>query len=421
MTSAASDTEVENLPMFEPTAFRLTDQQVELTTLARQLGKNRFAGRAADLDRSTCFPTENFADLREAGLLAICVPAELGGLGADFKTYMLVGAEIGRYCGATALTWNMHVCSCLWTGDLVDSLSLTREQRLDHQRSRQWHYGRIVSEGALYSQPGSEANRSATGEVLFQTKANRVKGGWRIKGQNNLASLAGSADYYGILCCEAKQGAKLRDTMYLAVPASADGVTIAGEWDTLGMRGTDSRTLVFDDVFISADEQLMPAGVYHQAATRWPHMFLVLTATYLGIAQAAYDFTVAYLRGEVPGTAGVKRRQAPLKQLGAAAMRFRLEQTKTLWYQAVSEAGVDPSRDQRLRAYAAQYTVMENANELCQLAIRACGGHSLFKSFALERLYRDSRCGSLMLPWSADRCLELTGHDVLYEPGETDM
>ena len=202
------------------------------------------------------------------------------------------------------------------------------------------------------------------------------------------------------------------------VPANADGVSIEGEWDTLGMRGTDSRTLVFKDVFIGADEQLLPLGVYQQAAIRWPHMFLVLTATYVGIAQAAYDFTVAYLRGEVPGMNGAKRRDVVLKQLGVAAMRFRLEQTKALWFQAIGEAGVDPSKDQRLRAYAAQYTVMENVNELCQVAIRVRGGHSLFKSLPLERLYRDSRCGALMLPWSAERCLELTGVEALYEPGE---
>jgi alkylation response protein AidB-like acyl-CoA dehydrogenase len=63
---------------------------------------------------------------------------------------------------------------------------------------------------------------------------------------------------------------------------------------------------------------------------------------------------------------------------------------------------------------------MENANELCQLAIRTCGGQSMLKSLPLERLYRDSRCGSLMLPWSADLCMERIGRDALYLPGESD-
>ena len=67
-------------------------------------------------------------------------------------------------------------------------------------------------------------------------------------------------------------------------------------------------------------------------------MFLTLAPTYMGLAQAAYDFTVAYLRGEVPGTPPVKRRMYPTKQIAVAEMRVMLEQTKALWFQAVAEA-----------------------------------------------------------------------------------
>jgi alkylation response protein AidB-like acyl-CoA dehydrogenase len=148
-------------------------------------------------------------------------------------------------------------------------------------------------------------------------------------------------------------------------------------------------------------------------------MFMTLTPAYVGIAQAAYDFTVRYLRGEWPG-APLSRRDSVVKQLNVADMRIRLEQTKVLWFRAITDARVDPSRDQVQRAYAAQFSTMENANELCQLAIRTCGGQSLLKSLPLERLYRDSRCGSLMLPWSADLCLERLGRDALYLPGEPD-
>ena len=68
----------------------------------------------------------------------------------------------------------------------------------------------------------------------------------------------------------------------------------------------------------------MPPGLYMQAAGRWPHMFLTLSPTYMGIAQAAYDFTVRYLRGEWPGTPPVKRRMYPTKQIAVAQMRVML-------------------------------------------------------------------------------------------------
>jgi alkylation response protein AidB-like acyl-CoA dehydrogenase len=197
-------------------------------------------------------------------------------------------------------------------------------------------------------------------------------------------------------------------------------VTVEGEWDPLGMRGTVSRNLVFRDVFVEEEAALMPPGLYFQAATRWPHMFLTLSPTYMGLAQAAHDFTLAYLRGEYPGTPPVKRRMYPTKQIAVAQMRVMLEQTRALWFQAITEAGPDPTKDQVLRAWTAQYTVMENAHAIAALAVRTCGGQSMLKSLPLERILRDSRCGSLMLPWTAELCLDRLGREALYERGETD-
>jgi alkylation response protein AidB-like acyl-CoA dehydrogenase len=149
-------------------------------------------------------------------------------------------------------------------------------------------------------------------------------------------------------------------------------------------------------------------------------MFSTLSPTYMGLAQAAYDFTVSYLRGEVPGMPPVKRRMYPTKQIAVAEMRIKLEQTRALFLRAAMDAKLDPSKDERLRVYAAQYTIMETANDIARLAIRTCGGQSMLKSLPLERIYRDSRCGSLMLPWTAELCLDRIGREALYEAGEVD-
>jgi alkylation response protein AidB-like acyl-CoA dehydrogenase len=397
-----------------------SDKRRALVELAGKLGRERFAERAERYDRDATFPFENYADLRAAKLTALCVPERHGGSGADFATYCLVSAEIGRYCGATALTFNMHVCSTLWTGALADELDMTPELRQRHERHRADHYRRIVEDGAIYAQPFSEGSAAAAGKAPFGTVARRVEGGYVLNGKKIFASLSGAAEYYGVLCTEEKATSlSQRDTLYLGVPAAAPGVSIVGDWDPLGMRGTVSRTLLLKDVLVPESAELMPPGVYFQAASRWPHMFLTLAPTYMGIAQAAYDFTVAYLRGDYPGVP-VKRRMYPTKQIAVAQMLITLEQTQALFIRTIAEARIDPSKEQRLRAYAAQYTIMENANALCQLAIRTCGGQAMLKSLPLERLYRDSRCGSLMLPWTAELCLDRIGREALYEPGETD-
>ena len=398
----------------------LTPQQRELVDLAATLGRDKFAPRAARHDSEACFPFDNYADLRDAGLLKICVPAAYGGLGADFATYVMVAAEIGRHCGSTALSYNMHVCSCMWSGFIADALDMTPEQRADHEAHRREHYRNIVEHGKVYSQPFSEGGAAAAGKAPWGTLAAKVDGGYVVNGKKIFASLAGAADYYGVLCTVDKPGATQRDSLYLAVPADAAGVSVVGDWDPLGMRGTVSRTLLLKDVFVPDSARLMPEGLYFQAAQRFPHMFATLSPTYMGIAQAAYDFTVQYLRAEVPGMPPVKRRMYPTKQIAVADMRIKLEQTRALFLQNARDARVDPDKDTRMRLYAAHYTIMENANALAALAIRTCGGQSMLKSLPLERLYRDSRCGSLMLPWTAELCVDRLGRECLYEAGERD-
>ena len=402
----------------------LTAQQRELIELAARLGRERFAPRAATYDREARFPFENYADLREAGLLGICVPREHGGLGADFATYVMVAAELGRHCGATALSYNMHVSSTMWAGFIADTLTMSDVQRADHEANRALHFGHIVQHGKVYAQPFSEGGAAAAGKAPWGTLAapaeHQGQAGYVVNGKKIFASLSGAADFYGVLCTVDKPGATVRDSLYLAVPADAPGVQVVGDWDPLGMRGTVSRTLLLHDVFVPHSARLMPEGLYWQSVMRYPHMFATLSPTYMGIAQAAYDFTAAYLRAEVPGMPPVKRRMYPTKQLAVADMRVKLEQTRALFLQNARDAQVDPDKDTRMRLYAAHYTIMENAAALSSLAIRTCGGQSMLKSLPLERLYRDSRCGSLMLPWTAELCMDRLGRECLYEAGERD-
>ncbi|MBI2754064.1 MAG: acyl-CoA dehydrogenase family protein [Betaproteobacteria bacterium] len=399
--------------------YPLTAKQRELLALAESLGP-KFAARAERYDREASFPYENYADLKASGMLGLCVPEKFGGRGADLRTYAMVSATLGKYCGATALTFNMHACSTLWPGALADGLDMTDAQREEHERHRAIHFRRVVKEGAIYAQPFSEGSAAAAGRAPFGTLAAKVAGGWQINGKKIFASLSGAADYYGILCTEDKPDRSMQDTLYLAVPGDAPGLEIVGDWDPLGMRGTVSRNLIFTDVFVPDDASLMPRGVYFQAANRWPHMFTTLAPTYMGIAMAAYQFTVQYLRGEIEEIAPVKRRMYATKQIAVAEMWIELEQTRALFLRMLEDARIDPPKDARLRAYAAQFTIMENANDLCRLAIRTCGGQSMLKNLPLERLYRDSRCGALMLPWTAELCLDRIGREALYEPGESD-
>lgn len=400
----------------------ITPKQREFVDAVRALGPT-FQERGYQYDAEGAFPVENYADLKAAKLHTLNIPTRYGGLGASYTDYAIFSAELARWCGTTALTFNMHIATVMWSSAIVDDFDLPAEEKKRHESRRAAIYEKVVKDGVIFAQPFSEPNSAAAaGKAPFGTEAKRVDGGYLVNGTKHFASLSGYADYYAVVCTEAGADGThdVKNTMLLAVPAKSDGVRRFGSWDVLGMRGTDSRSVEFKDVFVPGDNLLMPPGIYYRAALRWPHMFASLSPSYMGIAQAAFDFTVAYLRGEVKGSPpGGPTRSSAAKQMAVAEMRIKLEQAKALWWRVFHEARIDPPKEDRLRVYCAQYTVMEYANDICRLGLRVCGGRAIFKTMLIERLYRDSRCGSLMLPWTAEICLERLGKESLFEPGES--
>jgi alkylation response protein AidB-like acyl-CoA dehydrogenase len=380
----------------------------QLVGIVRSMGPT-IAERAVRYDRDASFPFENFADFRTAGLLSMCVPIEHGGFGATFAQYVRVSEEIGRYCGATALTFNMHNATVLWCGQVADLLDMSTEDRGSHELIRKELFRGIVEEGRIHSQPFSEGIAAgATAGVA--TRCVRTDGGWLVSGRKIFASLSGAADYYNVICAESGDS----PIRLLGVPASAEGVTLEGTWDPLGMRGTVSRTLLMNNVFVPDANEWLPVGIYEQAAERYPWLFLSLCPSYLGLSGGIVDVTRAYLRGEIGGQATSARRDHPIKQHGWAQMRLLHEQSRAILYRVVDTAVVDPSEDQLVTAWAASHSVMENAAAIAGLAIKVCGGQSMLRHLPLERMYRDARLGSLMLPWSAEACLEKLGSAGLY-------
>ena len=180
-------------------------------------------------------------------------PTAHGGLGASFADYVRVSEEIGRYCGATALTFNMHNATMLWCGEVADLLDLTRGAALAMSGSAP------RCSAASSSTVTSTANRSAKAcgrsHVRRRHPSRPVDGGWLVTGRKIFASLSGAANFYNVTC----QAAGESFIRLLGVPADADGVTIEDEWDPLGMRGTVSRTLVMDDAFVPDGERMVAA------------------------------------------------------------------------------------------------------------------------------------------------------------------
>jgi len=387
-----------------------------------------FAKRAKAIDEKATFPVQNYKDLAAEGFLTLTVPEEFGGHGFSLGEYAMAGAEIGKYCGGTALTFNMHNSSMMWSRFMYEMPHLSDAERAEFAPLRERQFRRAVKEQGIYSQPISEAGQNWTSKPA-QTQCRRVEGGWLINGFKKFASLAGYCDYYSIVCTEVFEGTEPRheDTMIFVVPKEAEGLEVKGVWDPLGMRGTNSRDLILKDVFVSDEDLMMPKGIFIKTLPYWPHMMATLSPTYMGVAQGAYDFTVSYLRGEVEGQPPADRRMFTTKRLAVGQMYSKLAGMRALWWQAFMEAKPFPSQAEVVRMYAAQYTVMEGVQEIAAMAIRTCGGQSMLKNLPLERMYRDSRCGALMLPYTSEIMEDYISVLALYEgdeinaaPGDSD-
>jgi alkylation response protein AidB-like acyl-CoA dehydrogenase len=382
-------------------------RQQELMARARDLAVQRFAPRAAGYDLEASFPFEDYADLYAAGLLALCIPERYGGLGADFETYCLVSEQIAQGNASTALTYNMHALTMLMMGVLADDFEMPPDVRERHEELRARRYREVIEHGVFYGQPHSErveagdADQLSVGGRRFGTRAERVDGGYLVNGRKFFVSLSGAAQYYATPALLVADGPWEDRTLYLSIPADTPGLTVTGEWDPLGMRATVSRDLELKDVWVPADADILPPGIFGKLYQRRPHFFLGFSATFLGLMQAAYNFTIAYLTGQVSGSSDLQG-DAPARGYALAEMLFTIEAARALFYRAISEDQVDPPVAVIQRARAAHVTIQRSVVDVTAEAIRICGGRALHKRYPLERYYRDARASALMRPWTQD-------------------
>ena len=384
-------------------------RQAELIALARRLARERFAPRAERHDREASFPFDDYADLRSEGLLGLCVPARYGGLGADYETYCLVAEQLAQGNASTSLTFNMHCLTMLMMGVIADRMPMIPAARERHEKLRAAKFREVVEDGAFYGQPHSEpVEQGETDRALgvggrrFGTTARKVAGGYVVNGRKFFVSLAGCAPYFATPAIRLGEEPWIERTLYLQVPKDAPGVSFPGEWDPMGMRGTVSRDMRLEEVFVPDDGEVLPPGLFGAMYNAFPQLSpLTFGATFLGLMQAAYDGAIAYLTGRMTGAPGLHT-EAAVKGHAVAEMLFTLEAARALYYRAVSEARVDAPPEAVQRARAAHVTVQRSTVAVTQEAIRVCGGRGLLKRYPLERYARDARAGALMRPWTQE-------------------
>lgn len=377
--------------------------QVSWVEVARELGQGPFRERADMFDRENRFPTENYEDLGRAGLLALTVPREHGGIGADTSTYVGVMAEIAKGCAATGLTFNMH-CA------IVDFLT-----QIGSPAQQKRYFGEVVGEGAVFASITSEPASSFRDVFQVNTRIARDGDGYRLSGRKAWCSLSTGARYY-FTWSRLEDSASLQEGLLnLMVPAGRDGIRIQDDWDTVGMRATASNSIDFDAVRIEPDEVIGAPGILlTKDLSFWSVGY---AAVYTGIAEAAFDYCVEHGRRQLerfePDSQQAMR---VVRQIGEMSMV--LEGARRATEKLALMRGRIERTELTYILNQAKYLATEAAWGISQQGMRMLGGSGISRSKPMQQYLRDSVAG-LVMPPANDRCVETVGRIALGLEGRT--
>jgi alkylation response protein AidB-like acyl-CoA dehydrogenase len=370
----------------------------------------RLAGRASDADVVADMPAADLADLRGAGLLGLLVPARLGGLGGTFADWAQVARVLATGSGATALVLNMHTSVVGALAGTPDALARDLGAPESYFAARD----RVLADAAAGAFVAVAMSERGAGSRLssLTTTYHREGAGFRITGRKAFCSGAHHADLYFVAARAADR------VSHFLVPAGG-GVVVEPNWDTLGMRGTGSHDLVLD-TWVPADALVGGIeGISLLVAQVMPQWLVAsYAAVYAGVARAALEAASGYVRGRAVAT-GVDGPGGPTAPAGLAALpavRARLGRAdaavaalEVTVDECARRVDADPGTLETNRwVYRAKLLAGETAQQVAASVLEACGTAATRRGGALERLYRDARCGSLQ-PATSDVCADWLG------------
>jgi alkylation response protein AidB-like acyl-CoA dehydrogenase len=372
----------------------LTDAQRDVVERAAALARERFAPRAAGYDAEAVFPEANYADLHAAGLLALTVPREHGGVGADPVAYAHALRELARGCSATGLTFNMH--STVTT--FIAALGTEAQQRR--------YFGEIVGRGARLASITSEPEQSFRDRFVLNTVFRPAgDGGYHVAGVKQFCSLGDAADYYFVTGVLEGAPTAVGHTVSALVPRTDAGVKIEGVWNATGMRGTVSHTIRYDS-YVAPDAVIGPPGGL--LTIDLSGFALGYAAVYLGIGQAAFDFAVEYARTRAQKPSPTPMSHHPLVQRTIAEMGTAIRTGLLLLHEAARLRTEGDREATMLAVNQAKAWCADVGLDVTTRALRLAGGRGILKELPLERWHRDALAGPVMPP-ANDRCLETAG------------
>ncbi|MES2045469.1 MAG: isovaleryl-CoA dehydrogenase [Pseudomonadota bacterium] len=353
--------------------FALGENADMIRETTRRFATDKIAPLAARIDAEDWFPRELWPAMGELGLHGITVPEEYGGLGLGYLEHVIACEEISRASASIGLSYGAH-----------SNLCVNQIARWASPEQKAKYLPKLVSGEHVGSLAMSEAG-AGSDVVSMKLKAEPVQGGYVLNGTKFWITNAAYAD---TLVVYAKTGEGSRGITTFLIEKDMPGFSIGQKIDKMGMRGSPTAELVFNDCEVPEENVMGPTnGGVGVLMSGLDYERTVLAGIQLGIMQACLDVVLPYIRER--------------KQFGKPIGAFQLMQAKIAdMYVALNSArayvyavarACDAGKTTRFDAAGAILLASENAFRVANEAVQALGGAGYTKDWPVERFLRDAK------------------------------
>jgi alkylation response protein AidB-like acyl-CoA dehydrogenase len=355
--------------------FNLTEDQRMIRDMVHDFAQSEIAPVATDIDRKGTFPVDILKQMSDLGLMGLPIAEEYGGAGGDYTSYCLALEEISRACGSTGLTYEAHIS----LGCMPIYLFGTEEQKQEYLP--QLCSGETMgSFGLTEPEAGSDAGGTKTTAIL-------ENGEWVINGSKCFITNAAYSKFVTITAVTDKDRGT-RGISAIVVPTETPGFLVRAGYEKMGLHGSNTNELFFDDVRVP-EKNLV--GVRGEGFKQFLKVLdggrIAIGAMGVGIAQACLDASLKYANERVQFGQTIGRFQAIQFKLADMAMNIelaRLMYLKAAWLK-------DNGRPYAQEANYAKLFGSEISTKAALEAIQIHGGYGYINEFPVERYLRDAK------------------------------
>ena len=348
----------------------------EIKKLSGQIASERFAPLASEIDRNHTFPWKNIRTLGEADLLGLVISGDEGGLGLGRAGFTAVVSEIAKACASTALIYISHSI-------VAKAIEFAGSLAVKNKWLPEMLKGQSIGAFAVH-EPDSGSN-----SAFITTHARKEGDTYIVNGSKFFITSAGEANIYLVLV-RTESGKGPQGMTTLLVEKNTPGLSFGRPEDKMGLKGTSSRELFFNNCQIPVVNIIGKEGegiqIIGKTVMGWG--LFGAAAISVGIAKAATELAIKHVKTRI--IAGQPIAVHPAVQFHIADMIVKTEAAESFLKNCVNNADSDPGTAV-INGFKTKLFTSETAVDVTNLAIQAMGGHGYCSDYIVERLFRDAR------------------------------